>query len=218
MVTQLLAVHCRTFNVPAWTARAPRRRPARFALFRHLPQNEVHRVAFVVDHVNARACLQLVEILTRQHAICRIGRDVEHHVAVVRHISVTFGDQLFSEFNNFCDMVRRARLHIRAQNVQRIKIFVHFGDHAIHQRHKAFAIFIGAFDDFVVDIGNVAHILQLIAEETQIARNHVKSNKGTPVTDMTEIVNGDSTHVHADFPGVNRLKFLFLACQSIEDF
>ncbi|MGQ7145881.1 cysteine--tRNA ligase, partial [Escherichia sp. SS-MK2] len=24
-----------------------------------------------------------------------------------------------------------------------IKIFVHFGDHAIHQRHKAFAIFIG---------------------------------------------------------------------------
>ena len=38
------------------------------------------------------------------------------------------------------------------------------------------------------------------------------------MTDMTEIVNGNSTHVHADFTGVNRLKFLFLAGHCIEDF
>ncbi|CDL12084.1 hypothetical protein [Klebsiella pneumoniae IS53] len=35
---------------------------------------------------------------------------------------------------------------------------------------------------------------------------------------MTEIVNGNTTHVHADFPGMDRFKFLFLARQCIKNF
>jgi len=38
------------------------------------------------------------------------------------------------------------------------------------------------------------------------------------MADMTEIVNGNTTHVHADFPGMNRFEFLFLARQCVEDF
>lgn len=29
------------------------------------------------------------------------------------------------------------------------------------------------------------------------------------MADMTEIVNRNTTHVHADFPGMDRFKFLF---------
>ena len=38
------------------------------------------------------------------------------------------------------------------------------------------------------------------------------------MADMTEIVNGNTTHVHADFPGMDRFKFLFLARQCIKIF
>ncbi|EHJ83859.1 hypothetical protein LTSEBAI_1056, partial [Salmonella enterica subsp. enterica serovar Baildon str. R6-199] len=34
---------------------------------------------------------------------------------------------------------------------------------------------------------------------------------------MAEIVNGDTTHVHADFPGMNGFEFLFLARQCIKN-
>ncbi|KTG64940.1 hypothetical protein K26_29695, partial [Klebsiella pneumoniae] len=58
--------------------------------------------------------------------------------------------------------------------------------------------------------------LQLIAEKTQIACHDVKGDEGTSMADMTEIVNGNTTHVHADFPGMDRFKFLFLARQCIK--
>ncbi|MNQ97905.1 hypothetical protein D3C85_1135730 [compost metagenome] len=131
---------------------------------------------------------------------------------------MTAGDQLLGDVDNFVDVMRGARLAVRAQNIQGIKIFVHFGDHAIHQRHKAFTIFIRAFNDFVINVGDVTHVLERITEEAQVTRDHVKGDKSTPVTDMTEIVNSNTTHVHADFPGMDRFKFLFLARQSIKDF
>ncbi len=92
MVAQLLAVHRRTFNVPARTPFAPRRRPARLALFRHFPQHEVHRVTLHVNDIHARARLKLLKILTGKLPISRIGRYIEHHIAVIRHIGVPFLD------------------------------------------------------------------------------------------------------------------------------
>ena len=218
MVAQLFAVHRGTFNVPARTPFAPRGWPARFARLGHLPQHEVHRITLHVNHVHACTGLELVQILAGKRTVGWVRRHREHHVAVVRHIGVTALDQLLGDLNDFMNMVGRTRLAIRAQNIQGIKILVHFGDHAIHQRDKAFAIFISTFNDFVVDVGDVAHILQVIAQEAQVAGHHVERDKGTAMADMTEIVNRNTTHVHADFPGMDRFKFLFLARHCIKDF
>ena len=38
------------------------------------------------------------------------------------------------------------------------------------------------------------------------------------MANVTEIVNRNTTHVHADFPGMDRFKFLFLARHCIKDF
>ncbi|VGO98743.1 hypothetical protein SB00610_00516 [Klebsiella quasipneumoniae subsp. similipneumoniae] len=218
MVAQLFAVHRRALDMPSRTACAPRRRPAWLALFRHLPQDEVHRITLDVNHVDARPRLQLIEILTRQQTVVRVCRHIEHYVAVIRHIGMAFGDQLLGNLDDLRNMMRRARLAVGTQNIQSVKILVHFGDHPIDQRDKAFAVFISALNDFVVDIGDIAHVLQLIAEKTQITRHNVKRDEGTPMADVTEIVNGNTTHVHADFPGMDRFKFLFLARQCIKNF
>ena len=112
-----------------------------------------------VNDINARSGLQLVEILTRQLAVVRIGRHIEHDVAVVSNIRVAFSDQLLGNLNNFRNVMSRSRLHIRAQDIQRVEVFMHLGNHAVYQRNKALAVFIGTLDDFVVNVGDVAHIL-----------------------------------------------------------
>ena len=131
---------------------------------------------------------------------------------------MTTFDQLFGDVDNFVDMVGGTRLAVRTLNIQGVEIFVHFRDHTIHQRNKAFAIFVRTLDDFVVDVGDVTHVFQVVAQKTQVARDNVESNKGTAMADMTEIVNRNTTHVHADFPGMDRFKFLFLARHCIKDF
>lgn len=77
---------------------------------------------------------------------------------------MAFGDQLLGDPNDSAIWCC-ARLAVGTQNIQRVKIFAHFGNHAIDQRDKAFAVFISALNDFVVDIGDIAHVLQLIAEK-----------------------------------------------------
>ena len=95
---------------------------------------------------------------------------------------------------------------------------MHLDDHTIDQRHKALAVLISALDDFIVDVGNITHVFQFVPQETQVARNHIEGNKGTSMANVTEIVNRNTTHVHADFPGMDRFKFLFLARHCIKDF
>ena len=169
VLAQLFAVHRRTFNVPARTAVAPRGWPAWFTLFRHLPQHEVHRVALHINHVNAGTGLELIQILTGKRTVGWVRRHGEHHVAVVGNVRMSADDQLFGDLDDFVNMVGRARLAVRTQNIQGVEVFVHLSDHAIHQRDKAFAVFIGALDDLIVDVGDVAHVFQLVPQKTQVA-------------------------------------------------
>ena len=86
------------------------------------------------------------QITARQLAVVRVSRHVEHHVAVISNVSVTFGNQLlFSDFDNFSDMVRSTRLQIRAQNIQRIiKIAYAFPRSFCRPTRPAFTVFIRA--------------------------------------------------------------------------
>src|SRR5690606_16355367 len=70
----------------------------------------------------------------------------------------------------------------------------------------------------VINISDVTYVFQLITKKTQAACYHIKGHKGTAMTDMTQIVNGDTTHVHAHFTGMDRFEFLFLARQGIKNF
>ena len=63
--------------MPARTPRrrnAARRRPARLALLRRLPQHEIHRIALIGRHLDARAGLHLVERAARELAVIRHAR------------------------------------------------------------------------------------------------------------------------------------------------
>ncbi len=141
------------------TTRAPRRRPARFALFRHL-----HRTKSIglrlssTTSTRAPAAAGRDPDATARHKLDRSGR--QHHVAVVRHISVTFGDQLFSS-SIISAIWCVARGSISGRRISTHQNLCAFRRSCDPPAPQTFAIFIGAFDDFVVDIGNVATYFSL---------------------------------------------------------
>ena len=49
----------------------------------------------------------------------------------------------------------------------------------------------------------------------KVANNDVKANKCTRMTDMTVIVNGDTTHIHVDFTIDHRFKLFFLSRECV---
>lgn len=131
---------------------------------------------------------------------------------------MVFGDQLFGDFNDFCNMVCCVWFVVGMQNIQCVKIFVYFGNYVIDQCDKVFVVFISVFNDFVVDIGDIVYVFQFIVEKMQIVCYDVKGDEGMFMVDMIEIVNGNIIYVYVDFFGMDRFKFFFLVCQCIKNF
>ena len=51
-----------------------------------------------------------------------------------------------------------AGLKIRTQNVQGVKIFIHFHDHAIDELIASFFVFQRPFNNFIIHVSDVAYI------------------------------------------------------------
>src|SRR5579885_255438 len=79
-----------------------------------------------------------------------------------------------------------------------------------------FVIFIRALDDFIVNICNIPHLVDIIAQPAQIPDYHIDSGINSGMSQVAIIINRDSAHIHADFPGHQRFEDFFLARQRIK--
>ena len=209
------AAHGRTFDVPAGTAVAPRAFPIRLARFGGFPQHEVQRVALVGIHVHALAGAQVVQRFAGKLAVFGKFAHGVIHVAVGRGIGFAVGDQIFNHGNHLADVFGGFGLDVGAQHAQRVAVFVHGGDEARGEFADGFAVFVGAGDDFVVNIGDVAHIGERIAVLPQPAGNHVEHDQHARVAEVAVVIDGHAADVHADVFGIERDKFFFLACEGV---
>ena len=73
--------------------------------------------------------------------------------------------------------------------------------------------FADALDDFVVNVRDVHHVLRGKALKFEVTANEVAENKGAPVADMGEVVNGRAAAIHTHLiPGwIERGKLLGFA-------
>jgi len=90
---------------------------------------------------------------------------------------------------------------------------MHRLDEALRERIDRLAIFGGARDDLVVDVGDVTNVRDLVAAVAQITTHHVEHGHHAGVTDMQKVVNSHATHVHAHVPRRDRLQLLLFARQ-----
>ena len=68
------------------------------------------------------------------------------------------------------------------------------------------AALLGALDDLVVDVGEVADERHLVAEEAQVAVDDVEDDQRARVADVRAVVDGDAADVHADLAGCSGTK------------
>jgi hypothetical protein len=75
------------------------------------------------------------------------------------------------------------------------------------QRHFLLAY---PIDDFVLDVGDVHHLLDRVAPEFEVTPHQIGKHKGAEVANMAVVINRRAATIHADlFPArVQRNKFL----------
>ena len=86
---------------------------------------------------------------------------------------------------------------LRAFDAQGVSVHMQRLNHAIGQCPNGFAVFRGTSDDFVVNVGDVAHISDCEARLLEPALHHIESHHGTRMAHVTKVVHRHATHIHA---------------------
>lgn len=69
----------------------------------------------------------------------------------------------------------------------------------------------GASDDFVVDIGVIAHEEDVVAGMSEESAQDVKDDEGAGMSDMGQVIDGEAAHIDGDFGWVERNKIDLVA-------
>ena len=72
------------------------------------------------------------------------------------------------------------------------------------------ALFISSIDNFVVYIGKVLHMSNVVALMLQKTADNIPGNKGTGIAYMGMIVRRYAAHIDISLTGIDRYKFFFL--------
>ena len=204
--------------MPAGTAGADLGLPKRLARLRSFPQRKIASAVFVVFvHVHARAVGHAGKIFLRQLAVLRELGDPE----IIRAILGAVGETLFlkplDEMRHLLNVVGGADQKLRMLDVQGIRIF-----------QESFLVLGGVLldtdavarrvaDDFVIHVGDVHHVLQLVAALQQEAPQRVHHDEGAEVADVSVVVNRWPAGVHADQVVFQRAELLDFCGQSVKE-
>ena len=202
--------------MPAGSAASPGTVPrgrGRLRRLTGLPEGEVAGVALagfdgLVDLSVVLGGAHVDEALAGERAVVRLGVDVEVDVAASIRISVSGVDEALDEVNLVGDVAGGARLvggGLHAEGLIRLR---EFAFEAVGPGPPVPAGFGRLVEDLVVDVGDVAHVGDLVAAAAQPADQGVEGDGGAQVADVRGALHGGATQVDADLPGGDRAQGL----------
>ena len=92
---------------------------------------------------------------------------------------------------------------------------MHGIDKTLSQHTEVFAIFTGALNNLVIDIGHIAHISQLVTRIAKISGDDIKNHHDAGMADMAIIIDRHPANIHADFARYTRLERFFLTRECV---
>ncbi|RMW03599.1 hypothetical protein ALP03_05868 [Pseudomonas amygdali pv. tabaci] len=208
-VTQAAGRHHRAFDMPARTPCAPWRLPARLARLDAFPEHEVQWVFLGLIHFDPRADAQVFYLLARQLAVALKLAHTVIHVAVTRSVGIALVDQGLDHRVHASDVIGGTRLHVRLEDIEARLVLVHGVDHARSQRVERLTVVTRTIDDLVVNIGDVAHISQLVTAEAQPASHQIERHHAAAMAQMAVVVHGHPADVHAHLVAIQRFEYFF---------
>ena len=218
LVAERRSVHCRTFDMPARSAFAPRRFPVYFAFFCGFPKREIERIALVFLVFYTHAFVRVFELSSAEFAIAGETLDGKIHVAPIRCIGMSLFDELGHEIYDIVYIAGCFEPNRRIVNLELAHEFVDFVNHHACIFERRYARFFGLCDDFVVDVGVVARIVDLVSDFLEILADYIVNECLICVTYMRFARNRDSACVHVDLPLVNGDKIFFFSGECVVNF
>jgi len=158
-----------------------------------------------------RAETDLAFFQARQLAVVVEGVDLEIHRTGFIGVRVTLLDQRFDHGDLFGNVRHRAGFVVRRQHVQRGAVGVEAGGPLGREVGQAAALGLRIADGFVVDVGDVAHVVGLQSGDLEGASEHILDDEGAEVADVRGRVDGRSAAVEAVAVAVERGQFFNLS-------
>ncbi len=171
-----------------------------------LPEHEVQRIVLSITHRHAFSGAQLVQRLARELAVAGELAHRVIHVAALGPVGQALAFERTDEREHLRHVFGRARLDIRRLNAELGDVSVHRCDHLVGQRADRDTAIQCTADDLVVDVGDVAHILDFVAAGAQPALHHVKRHHHAGMADVAQVVDGHAADVHAHMARFDRGK------------
>ena len=215
---QQIGTHRRAFDVPARTAVTPRRCPSGFAFLGVLPENKIERIMLGLIDTDTLTGTQIVERLARKLTVAWKLAYREVHITVGRLVGQPVLFELADQIKHLWHIFRCARLVIRTLNAQRQRVLVHEANEPIRQFANRLVVLRRALDDFVIDIGDIAHVGHFEAARPHPPLNHVEDDQHARMADVAIVINRHSANVHANLAGFDRNKILLFPDQGVIDF
>ena len=198
---EAVEAHRGALDVPTGSALAPWRRPRGLARLRRFPEGEIAVVALAAARAvnpSTRTGAHGIEALPSQLTVFLWGGgDVEVH-AVVGRIGVAALDQILNDADHAVDVFRAAGVMVGTQDVQRVHVLVVAFDHLVDQTEPvAVACFVGPSDDFVVNVGEILDVIDVVPAGFQPPVNQVEREVTPGVPEVAAVVDRYTTDVHA---------------------
>jgi hypothetical protein len=130
---------------------------------------------------------------------------------------VTARDERADHADHPRDGVRGAWLVLGLEQSQRGEVFFVRPDEALGERLDRFPVLVGALDDLVVDVRDVANVGDAVAALAQPASDHVEDHEHACVSQVAVVVDRHPAHVHAHLAGTQRSELLLRPAEGIVD-
>ena len=111
------------------------------------------------------------------------------HVAIGL-VGIALFDERFHQFDDLVDGLGGARVHVGRQNAQTARVDKILVNISLRHLFAGQTLFIGLFDDLVIDIRKVLHKGHLISPIGEIPAQTVEHDEGAGVSNVKIVVYG----------------------------
>ena len=228
VLTQVLHAHGAALKVPAGVAFSPWGIPDHgmvLELGLGEPEHKVMGVTLVAVHLYAGACLEALPVQEGQLAVVRELVDGEIDVAA-RFVGVALLFQGLYQVNHLLDVVGGLACYCRADYVEPVGVVEERLGVELGYLIDSLACGLGALLHLVLAlvgigcqmayIGDVHHVLYLVAQVCQGALEEVLEDICPEVSDMSIIIDGRAAAVEAYLARLDWYKVLYLPSHGVE--
>ncbi len=206
---EILHAHGAAFDVPAGAPFAPGAVPGDIAvlLVPGFPEREVRGALFgVFVLIDSRAGAHLIRLNSPQFAVTGEFADGKVYAPVVGLVGEALVHERADQLDHLRNVIGGGGIHFGALDAQLIQILeksllVGFGEVL-----QGYACGAGVADGFIVHVGEVHDLFDLVAGVAQGSAQQIFKHIGAEIADVSEVVDGGTAGVESNLAVLDRLE------------